>query len=132
MPRLNRKRVEEIFTTSKPEKCAYPKIFDALRDAGVEYYETDVAAHDIVDHGSGDAIPDPPPQECTALKPGASFDVLGAKLAVERNKSKPDYRVFLKEIARSGVVRYRVDRSRREVPYLGAAGRACVEKVPQF
>lgn len=37
MARLNRKRVEEIFTMSKQEKWAYPRIFDALKDAGVEY-----------------------------------------------------------------------------------------------
>jgi hypothetical protein len=42
MARLNRKRVREIFTMSKRQKWAYPKIFDALQDAGVEYYETDV------------------------------------------------------------------------------------------
>jgi uncharacterized protein YbcV (DUF1398 family) len=40
--------------------------------------------------------------------------------------------VFLKEIARAGVVRYRVDMSTREVRYLGAAGQAYVEKVPEF
>jgi hypothetical protein len=57
MLRLNKKRVEEIFTRSKQEKWAYPKIFDALKEAGVEYYETGVATHDIVYHGSRDAIP---------------------------------------------------------------------------
>jgi hypothetical protein len=34
---LNKKRFEEIFTRSKQEKWAYPKIFDALKEAGVEY-----------------------------------------------------------------------------------------------
>jgi uncharacterized protein YbcV (DUF1398 family) len=122
MVRLNRKRVEEIFTRSKQEKWAYPRIFDALKDAGVEYYETAVATHDIVYRGSGDAIPEPPPPEFTPLKPGAGFDAGGVKLAVERNKTNPDYVVFLEEIARAGVVRYRVDRFAREVSYFGAAG----------
>ena len=132
MARLNRKRVEEIFTISKQEKWAYPRIFDALKDAGVEYYETDVATHGIVYHGSGDAIPEPPPPEFTPLKPSASFDARGVKLAIERNKTKPDYLVFLKEIARAGVVRNRVDMSARDVTYLGAAGQAYVEKVAPF
>jgi uncharacterized protein YbcV (DUF1398 family) len=130
MPRLNKKRVEEIFTRSKQEKWAYPKIFDALKDAGVEYYETNVATHDDVYHGWGDSIPEPPPQEFIPLKPGASFDAAGVKLAIERNKTNLDYMVFLKEIARAGVVRYRVDMSARDVTYLGAAGQAYVEKVP--
>jgi uncharacterized protein YbcV (DUF1398 family) len=93
--------------------------------------ETDVATHDIVYHGSGDAIPEPPP-EFTSLKPSASFDARGVKLAIERNKAKPDYMVFLEEIARAGVVRYRVDMAARDVRYFGAAGQAYVEKVPPF
>jgi uncharacterized protein YbcV (DUF1398 family) len=130
--RLNRKRVEEIFTMSKQEKWAYPKIFDALKDAGVEYYETEVATHDIVHHGSGDAIPEPPPPEFTPFEPSASFDARGVQLAIERNKTEPDYMVFLEDIARAGVVRYRVDMSARDVSYFGAAGQAYVEKVPPF
>jgi uncharacterized protein YbcV (DUF1398 family) len=56
----------------------------------------------------------------------------GVKLAVERNKTKPDYMAFFEEIARAGVVRYRVDMSRREVSYFGAGGEAYAEKVPPF
>ncbi|MGC1482702.1 MAG: DUF1398 family protein [Candidatus Acidiferrum sp.] len=132
MPVLNKKRVEEIFTKSKQEKWAYPKIFDALKEAGVEYYETDVATHGILYHGSGDAISEPPPRSFIALKPSANFDAAGIKLAIEGNKTKPDYMVFLQEIARAGVVRYRVDMGARTVSYLGADGQAYVEKVPQF
>jgi uncharacterized protein YbcV (DUF1398 family) len=40
--------------------------------------------------------------------------------------------VFLHEIASAGVVRYRVDMDARTVSYLGGAGQAYVEKVPQF
>lgn len=82
------------------------KVSDARKDAGVEYYET--------------------------LKPSAGFRAVGVKLAVERNKTKMDGMVFLKEIARAGVVRYRVDMSARDASYLGAAGQAYVEQVPQF
>jgi uncharacterized protein YbcV (DUF1398 family) len=132
MAGLNKKRVEEIFTKSKQEKWPYPKIFDALKEAGVEYYETDVARHGIVYHGSGDTIPEPPPPGFTLLKPSANFDAAGVKLAIERNRTKPDYMVFLEEIARAGVVRYRVDMSARAVSYLGGDGQAYVEPVPQL
>jgi hypothetical protein len=67
MARLNRKRAREIFTMSKQQKWGYPKIFDALKAAGVEYYETDVARHGIVYHESGEAIPEPPPPESLVL-----------------------------------------------------------------
>ena len=106
MARLNRKRVEEIFTMSKQEKWAYPRIFDALKDAGVEYCETDVATHGIVYHGAGDAIPEPPTTEFTLLKPSAS--------GLPRGHGS----------RRSG--RYRVDMSARDVGYFGAAGQAYV------
>jgi uncharacterized protein YbcV (DUF1398 family) len=52
----------------------------------------------------------------------------GVKLAVERNKTKPDYMAFFEEIARAGVVRYRVDMSAREVSYVGAAREAYARK----
>jgi uncharacterized protein YbcV (DUF1398 family) len=130
MARLNRKSVEEIFTTSKQETWAYPNIFEGLKDAGVEYYETAVATRGIAYHGSGDAIPESPPPRFTRWKP--SFDARGVKLAIERNNSKPDDLVFLEEIARAGVVRCRVDRSAREGSYFGAAGQEYVEKVPPF
>jgi uncharacterized protein YbcV (DUF1398 family) len=129
---LNKNRVEEIFKKSKLEKWPYPKIFDALKEAGVEYYETDVATHGIVYHGSGDSIPEPPPPEFIPPKLSANFDASEVKLAIERNKIKPDYLVFLEEIARGGVVRYRVDMGERTVSYLGLAGQAYVEKVPEF
>jgi uncharacterized protein YbcV (DUF1398 family) len=129
---LNKKRVEEIFTESKQEKWPYPKIFDALKDAGVEYYETEVATHGIIYHGAGDSISEPPPLGFTPLKVNAHFDAAGVKLAIERNKTKPDYMVFLQEIASAGVVRYRVDMDARTVSYLGDAGQAYVEPVPQF
>jgi len=132
MARLNSKSVEEIFATSKQEKWAYPKIFEGLKDAGAEYYDTAIATRGIEYHGSGDAIPESPPPRFTRLKRSASFDARGVKLAIERNKSKPDYMVFLEQIVPAGVVRYRVDRSAREVRYFGAAGQAYVEKVPPF
>ena len=74
MAGLNKKRVEEIFTKSKQEKWPYPKIFDALKDAGVEYYETEVATHGIIYHGLGDSISEPPPLGFTPLKVSADFD----------------------------------------------------------
>jgi len=132
MPGLNKKRVEEIFTKSKQDKWPYPKIFDALKRAGVDYYETEVATHGVVYHGSEASISEPPPPGFTPLKVRSHFDAAGVKLAIERNKTKPDYMVFLQEIARAGVVRYRVDMSARAVSYLGGAGQAYVEPVPQF
>jgi uncharacterized protein YbcV (DUF1398 family) len=132
MPGFDKKRVEDIFTKSKQEKWPYPKIFNELKEAGVEYYETDVAIHGIVYHEPGDSISEPPPPGFTSLKPSTEFDAVAVKAAIEKNKIKPDYILFLHEIASAGVVRYRVDMGERTVSYVGPAGQACVEKVPQF
>ena len=40
--------------------------------------------------------------------------------------------MFLQEIARAGIVRYRVDIDARTVSYLGAGDQAYVERVPPF
>jgi uncharacterized protein YbcV (DUF1398 family) len=133
MSGFNKKRVEEIFTRSKQEQWPYPQIFNALKVADVEYYETEVATHDIVYHGSGDSLTEPPPPGFTPLKPSEHFDAAAVKLAIQRNQSQQtDYLAFLLEIARAGVVRYRVDMGKRTVSYLGGAGEAYVEKVPPF
>jgi uncharacterized protein YbcV (DUF1398 family) len=133
MTGFNKSGVEEIFTKGKQEQWPYPQIFDALKAAGVEFYETDVATHNIVYHGSGESLQEPPPPGFGPLKPGAHFDAGGVKLAIQRNQSKQtDYMAFLQEIARAGVIRYRVDMAARTVSYFGGSGEAYVEKVPQF
>jgi uncharacterized protein YbcV (DUF1398 family) len=133
MPGLNKKGVEEIFTKGKQEQWPYPQIFDALKAAGVEFYETDVATHNIVYHGSGESFEEPPPPGFAPLKPNAHFNAGGVKSAIQRNQSRQtDYMVFLGEIARAGVVRYRVDMDARTVSYFGGSGEAYVEKVPQL
>jgi hypothetical protein len=45
--------------------------------------KTAVATHDMVYHGSQDALPEPPPQEFSPLKPNARLHAAGVKLAVE-------------------------------------------------
>jgi len=133
MTSFDKKRVEEVFTKGKREQWPYPEIFNALKDAGVENYETDVATRSIVYHGSGDACTEPPPAGFISLTPNPHFDPAGVQLAVQRNQSKQtDYSDFLREIAQADVNKYRVDVNARTVMYIGASGQEYVEKVPQF
>lgn len=132
MPGMDKRRVEEIFTQSKREKWPYPKIFDALKDAGVDYYETDVATHVIVYHGGGEWVTEAPPAGFGQVSPNASFDAAAVKLAIQRNQHKlTNYTTFVREIAAAGVNRYRVDMAARTVAYRGSRGNEYVEKVPQ-
>jgi uncharacterized protein YbcV (DUF1398 family) len=133
MPTFDKNRIEEVFTKSKQERWPYPKVFKALKEAGVEFYETDVATHNIMYLGSGDTCAEPPPAGFVSLMPNPQFEPTGVQLAIKRNQSQQTiYPVFLEEIARAGVRKYRVDMYAGTVTYIGVAGQEYVEKVLQF
>jgi uncharacterized protein YbcV (DUF1398 family) len=123
MSTFDKKRIEEVVTKGKREQWPYPKIFDALKEAGVEYYEADVASHNIVYHGVGGTFTEAPPLGFRPLVPNLLFDRGGVQRAIQRNRAKQTgYRQFLGEIARAGIVKYRVDMKARTVTYFGAKG----------
>lgn len=129
---FDRGRIEEIAEKSKIEKWPYPKIFNALKAAGVEYYETSVSTHEIVYHGSGKSWTEPAPDGFGTLQVSPEFDGAGVKEAILRNQRKEtDYTGFLQGIAAAGCTHYRVDMNTREIAYMGH-GEQYVEKVPDF
>lgn len=129
---FDRGRIEEIAEKSKVEKWPYPKIFNALKAAGVEYYETSVLTHEIVYHGSGESWTEPAPDGFGTLQVSPEFDGAGVKEAILRNQRKEtDYTGFLQGIAAAGCTHYRVDMNTREIAYMGH-GEQYVEKVPDF
>ncbi|MCA9810120.1 MAG: DUF1398 family protein [Candidatus Dadabacteria bacterium] len=129
---FERGRIEEIAEKSKVEKWPYPKIFNALKAAGVEYYETSVSTHEIVYHGSGESWTEPAPKGFGTLQVSPEFDGAGVKEAILRNQRKEtDYTGFLQGIAAAGCTHYRVDMNAREIAYMGH-GEQYVEKVPDF
>ncbi len=129
---FDRGRIEEIAEKSKVEKWPYPKIFNALKAAGVEYYETSVSTHEIVYHGSGESWTEPAPDGFGTLQVSPEFDVAGVREAILRNQKKEtDYTGFLQGIAAAGCTHYRVNMNTREIAYKGH-GEQYVEKVPDF
>jgi uncharacterized protein YbcV (DUF1398 family) len=129
---FDRNTIEEIAEKSKAEKWPYPKIFNSLKDAGVEYYETSVSTHEIVYHGSGESWAEPAPEGFVTLEISSTFDAAGVRDAILRNQRKEtDYTEFLQGIAAAGVTHYRVDMNTREIAYMGH-GEQYVEKVPDF
>lgn len=129
---FDRGRIEEIAEKSKVEKWPYPKIFNALKAAGVEYYETSVSTHEIVYHGSGESWTEPAPDGFGTLQVSPEFDVAGVREAILRNQRKEtDYTGFLQGIAAAGCTHYRVNMNTREIAYKGH-GEQYVEKVPDF
>jgi uncharacterized protein YbcV (DUF1398 family) len=130
---FDKKRVEEIFTSSKQEQWTYPKIFNALKDAGVESYDADVASHEIIYRGHGETCVEASPHAANHLAISALFDQDGVQRAIRRNQNKQsNFAQFLSDIAQAGVQRYRVDMNARTVTYIGIRAEEYVEKVPQF
>ena len=125
--------IEEIAEKSKAEKWPYPKIFNSLKDAGVEYYETSVSTHEIVYHGSGESWTEPAPEGFVTLEVSPTFDGAGVRDAILKNQRKEtNYTEFLQGIAAAGCTQYRVDMNTREIAYMGDNGEAYIEKVPDF
>jgi uncharacterized protein YbcV (DUF1398 family) len=130
---LDKERIKEIATVSKEEKWEYPGIFNTLKDAGVEYYETNVRDHTIVYSGDGDHFIEDPAENSVGLSIAEIFSPDKVKAAIARNQNKEtDYVQFLREIAAAGVQSYRVDMTARTVTYKCGNSQAHVERVPDF
>ena len=129
---FDRDAIKEILQKSDAESWPYPKIFDSLKAAGVEYYETSVSTHEIVYHGSGESWTQPPPEGFGTIEASPAFDAEGIKEAILKTRRKEiNYTEFLRGIAAAGCTHYRVDMNTREIAYMGH-DEQYVEKVPDF
>src|SRR5437879_86070 len=95
--------VQSILRRSVAEQWTYPRIFDALKHAGVEYYVADVDRQRIAYYGGKHF------HEQRLVLGGAMLDVApelnrdGLLQAIARTQSKETtYLQFLKEIAAAG------------------------------
>ena len=128
---FNPTQIEKILSESKTQKWPYPKIFDALKEAGVEFYEVDVSTYNITYYGSGKTWQEPAPKGFVVISIDNNFDVKEIQAALERNRRKETtYVQFLQGIARAGVGAYRVDMAERTVTYKGLKGEAYPENIP--
>jgi uncharacterized protein YbcV (DUF1398 family) len=110
----------------------YPMMFEALKSAGIERYETNVLKHEIKYVGGGGSVTMPAPEGFTPLTAAARFDALAVALAIERiQKRETTYPEFLGELAAAGCAFYRVDMRPRTITYHGPTPQdKLVEKVP--
>ena len=128
---LDEAAVKSVLRRSAEGKWAYPNIFNALKNAGVERYETNVLTHEIKYVGDGSSFVETAPPGFKPLQGGAEFNVSALKLAIARSQAREiTYAEFLAEIAAAGVPFYRVDMGPRTVTYHGANREKHVEKVP--
>src|SRR5687767_4243561 len=114
-------KVREIEGRSAQEGWSYPKLFDALKGAGIQSYETDVPRFEITYFGAGEQYRKSPPQGFSPGTAASHFDVQAIKKAIQRiGRGETTYPQFLEEIAAAGVHTYRVDMSARTVTYKSA------------
>ena len=132
MPGLDKKRVAEIYTAGKREQWPYPKIFEALEAAGVEGYIVDVASHTVIYYGDNTSCIENSPAGFSGITPNKHFAAAAVQSAIERNLGKAfNDSMFLQEMARAGVISYRVEMKARTVTYKGWSGEEYVEPVRQ-
>jgi uncharacterized protein YbcV (DUF1398 family) len=119
-----------IFKHAAVEQWSYPRVFDALKAAGVRYYITDVVRYEIEYFGDEESAVEEGPQGFRAEV--GVFNQAKVVEAIRRTQRKEtDYPTFLKEIAAAGVSNYRVDMKDRTVSYYGHDPRnKYVEQIP--
>lgn len=128
---MNIKTIDELGKKALAENWSYPQLFDALKNAGVTSYETNVPEHLIVYKVGDEEIEAPIPKDWQSLDVAPELDESGVKEAIAQSgRREISYPEFLAEIATSGVSHYVVDMAARTITYVGADGKALVEPVP--
>jgi uncharacterized protein YbcV (DUF1398 family) len=131
---FDKKKIEEILIISKSEQWDYPKKFNALKNAGVAYYDVTIADRGITYYGNGQSFTEPVFAGFQNLEIAEKFDVEAFKKALHKHQvEKTPYEDFLKDTAKAGIHYYRVDMSKRTISYCGKKpGEEYIEKIPQI
>ncbi len=123
--------IKELGKKAEAEQWSYPQLFEALKEAGVTSYETNVPEFLVVYKTADEEIDAPIPPDWESLKVAPELDEAGVKEAIaQAQRHEISYPEFLAEIATSGVEHYHVDMETRTITYNGADGKALVETVP--
>jgi len=131
---FDKKLIESIITKSKSEHWAYPKTFNALQGAGVEYYEVKISTHEINYYGNNESLVESPPLDFVPLEVAPTFDKETFIQHLRKHQiNKTSYQDFLKDSANAGIYNYRVDMQTRTVTYFGKnPAQSYIEKVPSI
>lgn len=128
---MDLKTIEKIGKQADAEKWSYPQLFDALKNAGIVSYETNVPEYMVIYKTATDEIDAPIPKDWETLTVAPSLDEASVKEAIAQSgRREITYPEFLAEIATAGVTDYHVDMESRTITYNGADGKSLVESVP--
>ena len=129
---FNAQKIMEISKVSKAEKWPFPKTLTALKEAGVQYYDVELPTATIVYHGHGQEMTESGIPSLQNLPPVGKYDLKALKEAIRIHQvNRTPYAEVMKEIVKSGVMRYRVDVVNRTCTYFGKnANEKYVEAFP--
>ncbi|OCT11273.1 hypothetical protein A8709_06245 [Paenibacillus pectinilyticus] len=131
---MNVQEVKRISEVSKLERWPYPRTFQALIDAGVTSYRTEVADNFTVYMGEGDRYEDM--NSAMAEKSEIADEFHGDEVKsglVHHQQHRTPYADFLKDMAKAGVHYYIVDMPGRMITYTsGRPGESYAEAIPAF
>lgn len=117
---FDEKQVLNIVKLGKSQSWPYPKVFLALKEAGVILQEVWIEDfRSIYKNGSQEWM-EPLPEGFRTLKTAGHFTKAAIQEALMRRQSqKTTYVEFLSDIAAAGVVYYAVDMDKQTVTYRG-------------
>lgn len=126
--------IEALVIQSKKEEWPYPKLFQALKEAGVILYTVKIADFDSVYHGSFGIWNEPVPEGFRKVAISTQFNKLSLVDALNRRMKKEiTFVEFLNEVAAAGVDHYVVTMADRTVIYYGInADDFYTQHVPQM
>lgn len=125
--------IETMLAEAKANQWPYPKTFQMIADAGVEYYVVKfVDNYDASYVGTSGVWHEPVPAGYVPSVLSDTFCAEGVKAAIKRHMSKQtNFVQLLVELAAQGVSHYRVDMKDRTVTYFNEdESQSNVEHVP--
>jgi uncharacterized protein YbcV (DUF1398 family) len=129
---FDKQRIKEITTTSKAERWPFPRTLNALKEAGVDYYDVQLSNHEVIYYGKGESLKDSGITDLQNLPPIGVFDLSALKAAIHKHQvERTSYAEVMHEIVRAGIARYRVDILKRTCTYFGRqTGEEYAESFP--
>lgn len=108
--------------TAKYEEWVYPRVFTALKDAGVTECTVDTSSFEMVYKGNFGTFQKkwqaPVSEASLPVEVGTPADKAAFEIALQRRMQKQTtYTTFLQQIAQAGIAYYRVDMPSKSVTY---------------